>query len=231
LILKKSGVEYDRIYINNLEQGWQKESLAVMLAHLEIPQGKLLVVNGDCVIQASTLIVPSVPFTPYNQGPLPAWLKKDLQAVFLGKAQVSTHEKIYISRNRARSRRIRNEEELITQLRLRGFAIMHLEEISPYVQAEIFNRARLIVGPHGSAFANLVFTKPGFQLVEIDHGSEPPRSYYRAFTQLMGGVYTPFYVDQVSEERMEEDMKIDIPALLHVIDKSDTLANMYWRPK
>lgn len=71
LILQESKVNYDRIYINNLKFKWQLESLKEVLRFLAISEEKLLIINGDCIIQASSLIVPSIPFIPIKGTPLP----------------------------------------------------------------------------------------------------------------------------------------------------------------
>ncbi|WP_392506087.1 hypothetical protein ACE5D9_06845 [Rickettsia sp. 2024-CO-Wats] len=63
IILKESVLEYDRIYINNLKYSWQIKSLEIVLNYLNIP--------SDCIIQATRLIVPSVPFIPVKGTPLP----------------------------------------------------------------------------------------------------------------------------------------------------------------
>ncbi|WP_231726229.1 glycosyltransferase family 61 protein [Rickettsia rhipicephali] len=84
IILKESALEYDRIYINNLKYSWQIKSLEIVLNYLNIPEDKLFVVkNSDCIIQATRLIVPSVPLIPVQGTPLPLWLKKDLRNIFI----------------------------------------------------------------------------------------------------------------------------------------------------
>ncbi len=115
IILKESALEYDRIYINNLKYSWQIKSLEIVLNYLNIPEDKLFVVNSDCIIQATRLIVPSVPFIPVKGTPLPLWLKKDLRNIFI-KDNSKAYDKIYISRKYASTRKIVNEEELIEKI-------------------------------------------------------------------------------------------------------------------
>lgn len=219
LILQESGVPYDRIYINNLQEKWQKDSLALVLEFLKIPVEKLLVLNGDCIIQASCLIVPSVPFIPRKGTPLPQWLKERSKDIFLFQHPhiLPFYEKIYISRARAKARRITNEEALIQELEKQGFTTFYLEEISPQTQAYLFHHARVIVGPHGSGFANLIFTQPGCLVVEIDHGTTPPHSFYQKMASLMSCTYKPFYVDHTTEKNINTDMTIDIQAFLRFL--------------
>ncbi|MCZ6902538.1 MAG: glycosyltransferase 61 family protein [Rickettsia endosymbiont of Ixodes persulcatus] len=81
---------------------------------------------------------------------------------------------------------------------------MYLELSSPYEQAQLFNKAKIIVGPHGSGFANLIFAAPKCKVVEIDHGTTPTRSFYKRMANYMSCDYYPFYVNQITEEHLED---------------------------
>lgn len=225
VVLARSNLAYDRIYVNNMNHKWQVESLKLVLKHLKISEEKLLVINGNCVLQADSLVVPSIPFMPSKRPHLPLWMRSILNTIFLPKPQHRTenYKKIYISRSKASIRRITNEKELIEVLKKQGFKILHLENLSPHEQARIFSQARIIVGPHGSGFANLIFTTPGYTLIEIDHKSDPLRSYYKRFTHLTSGHYHPFYVDHVSEDRLEDDIYVDIPSFLNFLKALKTV--------
>ncbi|WP_341794983.1 glycosyltransferase family 61 protein [Rickettsia endosymbiont of Rhinocyllus conicus] len=223
IILKESNFEYDRIYVNNLKYQWQIKSLEVVLNYLNISEDKLLVVNSDCIIQASNLIVPSVPFIPVKGTALPFWLKKDLRNIFLknNKDDIKTYDKIYISRKYASSRKIINEEKLIEEIEKIGFKVIYLELLSPHEQAQIFNKAKIIIGIHGSGFANLIFATPKCKVVEIDHGTNPPRSFYKRMANYMSCDYYPYYVDQTTEEHLEDDIKIDINKFMKFFNELD----------
>jgi capsular polysaccharide biosynthesis protein len=216
-ILADSEIPYDKIYINHLQYPWQKESLTIVLNELHIPQEKLLLVEGDVIIEAQTLIVPSVPFIPSKGTPLPEWLKSFLSHCFL-KANhlIQTPEKIYISRAHASTRRIINEAELIQFLEKEKFVICHLENLSIHEQAHLFHNAKIIIGPHGSGFANLIFCKPETQIIEIDHGlKEDQRSFYKKLAHTLSCNYFPFYADEVDEEQLEDDIFLDLSSFIH----------------
>ncbi|WP_341787012.1 glycosyltransferase family 61 protein [Rickettsia endosymbiont of Cantharis rufa] len=148
--------------------------------------------NSDCIIQTTRLIVPSVPFIPVKGTSLPLWLKKDLRNIFI-KGNSKAYDKIYISRKYASTRKIVNEEELIEKIEKIGFMVIYLELSSPYEQIQLFNKAKIIVRPHGSGFANLIFSTPKCKVIEIDHGATPPRSFYKRMANYMSCDYYPFY--------------------------------------
>lgn len=221
IILQESGIEYDRIYINNLKYEWQKQSLNALLNELKIPEDKLLIINGDVIVQASYLIVPSVPFIPSVREQLPQWLVLRLRQIFLNPnfSQIETCDKIYISRKNASCRRITNESALTNELQRRGYKIVYLESLSPYDQARIFNKAKIIIGPHGSGFANLLFISEGCQIIEIDHCMHPPRSFYKTMASMMHCTYRPFYCENVTEECLDNDITVNVAKFLQVLEK------------
>lgn len=125
---------------------------------------------------------------------------------------------MYVSRKNASTRRITNEVELISRLKEHDFKALELEALSPHEQAQIFNHAAIIVAPHGSGLANLVFASPGVRIVEIDHGTGgQPRSFYGRMTKLMFGSYHPFYVDETTEDHLDDDMEIDVDSFIHFL--------------
>jgi capsular polysaccharide biosynthesis protein len=54
-------------------------------------------------------------------------------------------------------RRLLNEAEIVETLIGLGFEVVYLENMSLDEQIELFQQAEWIVGPHGSAFLNIIF--------------------------------------------------------------------------
>ena len=88
---------------------------------------------------------------------------------------VNPWRKIYISRKTGR--KMLNEDELIRGLRERNFEIIHLEELSLGGQIKLFQEAAVIAGPHGAGHANIIWSSPGAQLLEVFHPSWMHPSY------------------------------------------------------
>jgi len=68
-------------------------------------------------------------------------------------------------RRMARTRHLRNENELLPLLEKRGFEIIDPASFS-HVE-EIFHDAEFVVGPHGASLANLAFCRPGTRVLEL----------------------------------------------------------------
>lgn len=76
-------------------------------------------------------------------------------------------EKIYVTRERARRRRVKNEAEVWAQLAPRGFAKVRLEEMTWREQIQAFGAAKIVVAPHGAGLANVIFCRPSATVVEV----------------------------------------------------------------
>ncbi len=92
---------------------------------------------------------------------------------------VAFGERLYISRDKARRRRVTNETELWAQLSARGFVKIHLEELTWRQQINVFRGAKMIVAPHGAGLANLVFCHAGTKVVELFHRSYVNGCYWQ----------------------------------------------------
>jgi len=93
-----------------------------------------------------------------------AWLNNKLKDV--GSNRV-TPKNIYISRSDAKIRFVSNEPQLTEVLTEFGFKTVTMSGLSLPDQINLFRNAENIIGPHGAAFANLAFAKPGATLIEF----------------------------------------------------------------
>ena len=135
----------------------------------------------------SNLIANSVIATNHpNRLPVPYWICEFLRSSFLhdGNTNLINSRRIYISRNKAKNRRILNEKLLFEKLSKLGFELLYLEELSFREQVNFFSESNTIISPHGAGLANLVFCKPGTKIIEIF----PPNSYSNIFENISRNV-------------------------------------------
>lgn len=66
---------------------------------------------------------------------------------------------IIISRKKASCRRVINEDELNRSLAKMGFISYVLEDLDFPTQVKLFAGAKIIVGPHGAGFSNMIFSQ------------------------------------------------------------------------
>lgn len=116
------------------------------------------------VTHCRELVVASTPCGGEQTDP---WVVDFLREVVPRAVDAPRHEKIYVYRGSPTRRRCVNEAALIERLKSLGFAIVEPGVLSVAQQAECFANAKIVVGVHGAALANLAFCRPGTRVVEL----------------------------------------------------------------
>ncbi|MEG4421110.1 tetratricopeptide repeat protein [Microcoleus sp. LAD1_D5] len=164
-LLRGSGrdlAEIDWFLVNSCQHQFQRESLRI----LGIPEEKVLESDRLPHIQATELIVPS--FAGYLGWPS-GWAMDFLRREFLKGIIPSSRypKRIYISRSKARYRRVLNEEDVVEVLEKFGFVSILPESMSLAEQIAHFYHAEVIVAAHGSGLTNTIFSRQGTKVIEL----------------------------------------------------------------
>ncbi|MBV9308541.1 MAG: glycosyltransferase family 61 protein [Acidobacteriaceae bacterium] len=135
------------------------------LAELGVPLEKIIPATDNrwFHIEADELVVPSLPSRMNSVSP---WASDYLRDRF-GQRSGAPRHLIYVSRQRAIGRRIRNEGEVCRVLEERGFRTIVLESMPPIEQRLLFSQARVVIGPHGGGLTNVLFQQPGTALIDL----------------------------------------------------------------
>jgi len=174
-ILEKSNFKHklDYYLLPSMSKNYQKQSFL----NLGISFTKLL--NGEKFkhIICDNLLASDHPVV-FNNDPsksmvnIPIWIIKWLRKKFLKTNLLNTKlpKKIFINREHDSSlenRKIINNNEVKYFLTKLGFKSITLSNYDFKKQVEIFKNAKFVIGLHGSGFANIVFSKPGTKILEI----------------------------------------------------------------
>jgi hypothetical protein len=118
--------------------------------------------------------------------------------------------RIYVSR--AGRRIVRNEEALVALLERYGFVFVEDRPRSLAEQYALFHNASFIIGPHGSAFANLLWCQPGTQLLELFAANYLPE-YFRYLAELSGVRYAAYCAGPLRDSHhsyVDADLDVDL---------------------
>jgi capsular polysaccharide biosynthesis protein len=153
----------DFVYIEKKHQ-FQKDGLELLGI-----SGHQIVNSADvALLTAKKLIVPCHQIM--NGREVPSWAIQYLRDQFLpvsaGKT-VPAKRRLFISRESADYRRLQNERDIVGKLVDYGFFEVKTEKLSFQEQIRLFSEAEVIVAPHGSGLANLVFCSPGATVIEL----------------------------------------------------------------
>ncbi|MEN7549778.1 glycosyltransferase family 61 protein [Rapidithrix thailandica] len=167
--------EIDHFLLRTYRSGFVKEHLA----YLGIPEEKIRIIDDKIAserdltkatnsspywhVEADELIVTSVFWKPE------CWMGDYLKKLYLEeqKSPIQIFDRIYVRRHKTNGRNVVNEENLLNVLKKFGFAIIEAEKYTQKEKALLFNRAKVVVAPHGAGMANLIFCEPNTQVLEL----------------------------------------------------------------
>ena len=109
-------------------------------------------------------------------------------------SEVKDRVKLYVSRPKNGNRSIEGEEHYTQLLEQNGFTITTLDGLNVQEQVDLFRRADVVVAPHGGALTNLVYCRPGTQVVEIFGRHVYP--FYYGLSELCGLDYHAILEDE-----------------------------------
>jgi len=166
----------DYLYLSNLEE-YQKMTLKI----LGLENINILDANKNRHIIADQIITTEHPW--YKRGfileeakKLPSWIVKWIATTFLNYAEeFKCNEKIFIDRSESSFGhcQIQNNQEIIEFLKNKGFTSYKVGQLPFLNQIFLFNNAKIIIGAHGAAFANLAFCKKNTKIVDIKPKNHP----------------------------------------------------------
>lgn len=212
-LLEKSGIAWDKLVAPQATR-FQRDTLRM----LGIDSGRIIA-ERDLHIEAAKLVVPTLPGLPGNP---PRWACEFLRSRFLPLVPPDTrsNRRIYISREKAKTRHVLNERELIQALETYGFERVLLEDLPFAEQVRLLNEASFVISPHSTGLTNLVFCRPGTSVIEIFS----PRYVTVCWWSLASEVGLDYgYLLGRGKRggglRVHEDIVVDIPQLLRLLNE------------
>ena len=168
----RSPADYDHVVLASAPHPFHVQSLQA----LGIPSGKV-VTRGEA---GPRLRCDAFDFvTPVRQSYLAEpWVYAFVEQLFGAPSPARPFRKLFISRQKARRRRIVDEAWLHPVLERRGYQIVNAEDHALKDMARMCAEATAIAGPHGAGIANSVFARPGARVLEI-FGAHISPEYWR----------------------------------------------------
>lgn len=150
---------------------WQKKIFGVF--NIEID--RLISSKKNKHIEADKIIAIDHPW--YYKGiihseveNLPDWIVLWLRKKFINlTTKFDCCDKVFIDRSESEFKhcQFQNNNEIINFLSTKGFKSYKIGKLDFFEQVYLFKNAKTIIGPHGAAFANIIFCKPQTNIIEI----------------------------------------------------------------
>jgi hypothetical protein len=130
-------------------------------------------------------------------------------------ATATPTRRIFVSRRGAKIRRLLNEGAIAPLLDRAGFEHVRMETLDFASQIRLMAETAVLVAPHGAGLTNMMFCRPGAQVVEIADSAYPNPNFY-ALAVAMGLGYWMVPGRMVGDARtpvLERDLLADPAAL------------------
>jgi capsular polysaccharide biosynthesis protein len=129
--------------------------------------------------------------------------------------------RLFASRADASWRRTVNEDEVMGLLAAHGFERIECAGLTIAEQAAAFGEASVVVGPHGAALTNLLFTPPGATVVEIFAAPAAIEiSNYRVLCARLGHRYARLLGAPVAGPRAKTAHRLDMHVDLALLERT-----------
>lgn len=160
-------------------------------------------IGNKQVFHCRELLVPShtAPSGHYNESVIRGL--RQLYTDYYGRMQdVSSSDKVYISRGKAKARRVINEKDVIAVLKEHGFRVVLFEDCPFEQQVKIILNARYVVSNHGAGLTNILFLPPGSSVFELRKRGDSHNNCYFA---LASALDLKYYYQLCKPENPDED--------------------------
>ncbi|RAU83975.1 glycosyltransferase family 61 protein [Pontibacter arcticus] len=168
---------------------YQKHTLEFLLK--DYPHIKIKYISKHHKIRISNFYLPSfvtASFSGYLPPDVSNWLREKVWQSYAIKRD-NPKQRIYISRSKARFRRVLNETDLYPVLKKFGFKIVWPEDLDYGQQIQLFFDAEAIISPHGAGLTNILFAEK-CKVVEF-HPAKIVKGRYMLLCKGLGFDYTP----------------------------------------
>jgi len=188
-----------------------------------LPELKYYVMPKNTVWRFHELIVPSM--SNYQDGilvpPAIQWIHERFSDGYKNIAR-----KIFVSRDDAPARRLSNAEEIF--MALNGWEKVTLSAMSIHDQIKTFAEASHVISPHGAGLLNIVFSRPGTEVIEIAQKELLSKKPYPILSYIMNHKHTFFLAETVKLDNKKpagvkrlkdyNNYNVDVKKLLEILD-------------
>jgi capsular polysaccharide biosynthesis protein len=160
-------------------------------------------IESTQVFRCRRLLVPShtAPSGNYNEKVMRG-LRQMYRDHYRGMVADDPADRVYISRAKARMRKIINENDVIAVLKEHGFRIVVLEEHPFEQQVKFILNARHLVSNHGAGLTNMLFLPPGSSVLEFRKCDDGHNNCYFA---LASALELKYYYQLCKPENPDEN--------------------------
>jgi hypothetical protein len=171
------------------------------------PDRKIIIQEKNQYIQVKELYVAKDTFFSTSV----AELHKTIPYLpYVEQQNADSPSRVFVTRTKKHKRNIRNGAEIEAIIREHGFTIVDAAEYTVAQQIKLFSNAQYIVGIHGAAMTNMLFSKcPKVSVMEIFPGKRFNPGHYSNLSAALGFEYRSIRGQEL-DENMEFHLDADV---------------------
>jgi len=147
-----------------------------------------------------------------------SWLKSKINVISSGRA---SFKNIYVSRRKARYRKLLNEEEVIALVKSYGFTIVYLEDYTVVEQIKMLSQVRNFIAVHGAGTTNIMYMEKGGLVIELIHETHYQPCFYNLANAFdLDTVYIQGAATPNSHDPIHDDFTIDMKKLQYHLENN-----------
>ena len=150
---------------------------------------------------------------------IPNWIFNEIsKRLILYKKKFDCNDRFFIDRRESKFNhcQIINNDEVKNFLIKKGFSIYSVGKLDLFNQFYLFNTAKKIIGPHGAAFANLIFCKKNTNVIEF-FPNKHPNLVNKKISKIRNLRYLSLRSPEVNDKK-NGDIYIDLKKLDKLIN-------------
>jgi capsular polysaccharide biosynthesis protein len=132
---------------------------------------------------------------------------------------VKPHRLLYISRDKAKRRKVSNELELSSFLMSNGFEKVILEDCTLDEQMQLMNESKMVISCHGAGLTNIMFMQKGQTVIELKEKNNNYWCYF-SLARVFGLNYNYILCKGDNENHRDANINVDLHGLLELLEKN-----------
>lgn len=148
---------------------------------------------------------------------MPGGLLNRVREMIAGPVESSPDRMVFISREKADRRRLKNENEVWPGLQRAGYEQVAMETLSFDEQVSLMRKTRVLLAPSGAGLANMLFCPPGTHIVEMSDPDYRTADFYALASALGHNYWLLPAQGVVAEEPGARDLMVDPNAVSEVV--------------
>ena len=163
---------------------------------------------------------------PQQMGLLPLGSLENVRYRLMGDPAETRNTVVYLKRRASQKRSVENEDDLLHSVRDRlsdGLELVVFEPVNDWrIDREILKRARVVMGPHGGAWCNILFCQKGTHVIEflpLVHYKAHKRNERPCFYGLANALDLDYWLVEPTKFAFEKaGMNVPVDEVLSVLN-------------